>query len=72
MYHKDKFFISSSVVNLFFGLVFRLMACTCVYTSPRLAVRFPDFDCVGGMVLLVLAVKASLTLSFYCEMDNKL
>ena len=27
--------------------------------------------CVGGMVLIVLAAKASLTLSFDCEMDDK-
>jgi hypothetical protein len=32
----------------------------------------PTVQRVGGMVLLVLAAKASLTLFFYCEMDDKL
>ena len=43
------------------------MVCMC-FTS--LAV-LSWLNCVGGMVLLVVAAKVSLTLSFDCEMDDK-
>ena len=65
LFLKTHFF--SSVVNLFFGLVFWLMACMCLTLLGSLIWLY----CVGGMVLLVLAAKASLMLSFDCEMDDK-
>jgi hypothetical protein len=43
------------------------MACMCLTLLGSLN----WLDYVGGMVLLVLAAKASLTLSFDCEMDDK-
>ena len=43
------------------------MACMCLTLLGSLI----WLDCVDGMVLLVLAAKTSLMLSFDCEMDDK-
>ena len=60
-------FFSSVVIECYLDWFFWLMVCMCLTLLGSLI----WLNCVGGIVLLVLAAKASLTLSFDCEMDDK-